>query len=147
MKTTGILVLGIVVVLCFGLLWTYNSQGKNISEPQDQQTMTSAIINTNHQIDLGTAVRLIRNNKPNLKISSSATPFKGGVFARSAFDKILGQPGVVGIRYYYAQNDNDAPTLVLVGVDSRGQDMVMGAIMERSLECPPWCGGGSALGN
>jgi hypothetical protein len=148
MKTTGILVLGIFVVLCFGLLWAYNGPGKNVTAPQDQQAMTNAINNANHQINLGDAIRLIRNRTSNLKASSLATPDKkGGFFARYAFEKILAQPGVVGIRYYYAQNDDGTPTVVLVGVDAKGQDMLTGAIMERSLDCPPWCQSGSVLGN
>jgi hypothetical protein len=145
MKTTGILVLGILVILCFGLLWAFNGPGNNIPAPQDQQTMTSAIINADHQIDLGTAIRLIRNHKANLTVSSALNATKGGFFARSAFDKILAQPGVAGIRYYYAQNDNGTPTLILVGVDAKGQEMQTGAIMERALLCPPFCGSASEL--
>ncbi len=139
MKTTGILILGILVVVCFGLLWAYNGTGKTTFESQIQQVMTNAVINTNHEIDLGTAIRLIRNHKVNFTVSSASTPIKGGFFSRSAFEKILAQPGAVGIRYYYAQNDNGTPTLVLVGVDANGEDMQAGIIMERSYPCPPLC--------
>jgi hypothetical protein len=131
MKTTGILVLGILVVLCFGLLWSLNSPAKSAQAPQDQR-LTG---NENHQVDLVTAVRFIKNHKSNLKAST----IKGGFFGRNAFDKILAQPGVVGIRYYYAQTDDGLPTLVLVGVDEKGQDMQTGLLMERALGCPPWC--------
>jgi len=149
MKTTGILVLGILVLLCFGLLWAFNGPGKNVPAPQDQQAMTSAIINTNHQIDLGTAIRIIRNHKANqtnnLATSSKASSIKGAFFARSAFDKILAQPGVVGIRYYYAQHDDGTPALVFVGVDAKGKDMVTGYLMEMGGGCPPFCDGPSPL--
>jgi hypothetical protein len=144
MKITGIFVLGILVILCFGLLWAYNGPGKNVSEPQDQQAVANAAINTNHQVDLGTAIRLIRNHKAKLPVSLVAQ-VKGGFFSRSAFDKILAQPGVAGIRYYYAQNNDGTPTVVLVGVDTKGQDIVTGALMEMSVLCPPFCGGGSEL--
>ena len=133
MKITGIFALGILVVICFGLLWAYSGPGKNVPVLQDQQAMTNAAINTNHQVDLGTAIRLIKNRKANLQASSSATQINGGFFARSAFEKILAQPGAVGIRYYYAQNDDGTPTLVLVGVDAKGQDMQTGAIMDRII--------------
>jgi hypothetical protein len=137
MKTTGVLVLSILVVLCFGLLWSFHGPAKSAPASQDRQ-LTG---NEDHQIDLVSAVRFIKNHKSNLKAPS----IKGGFFGRNAFDKILAQPGVVGIRYYYAQTDDGMPTLVLVGVDSRGQDIQTGVIMERALGCPPWCGGESQL--
>ncbi len=137
MKTTGIFVLGILVVLCFGLLWSFHGPAKSAPASQDQQ-LTG---NENHQVDLVTAVRLIKNKKSNLRASS----VKGGFFGRNAFDKILAQPGVIGIRYYYAQTDDGIPTIVLVGVDGKGQDIQTGLIMERALGCPPWCGVESEL--
>jgi hypothetical protein len=137
MKTTGILILSILVVLCFGLLWSLNGPAKSAPTSQDQQ-LTG---NENHQIDLVTALRFIKNHKSNLKAPS----IKGGFFGRNAFEKILAQPGVVGIRYYYAQMDDGTPTLVLVGVDSKGQDLQTGLIMERIIPCPPLCGEASEL--
>jgi|WetSurMetagenome_2_1015567.scaffolds.fasta_scaffold14981_2 hypothetical protein len=137
MKTTGIVVLGILVVLCFGLLWSFHNPAKSTPSSQDQQ-LTG---NENHQIDLVTAVRFIRNHKSNLKAPS----LKGGFFGRNAFEKILAQPGVIGIRYYYAQTDDGNPTLVLVGVDGKGQDIQTGLIMERALLCPPFCAAESEL--
>ncbi len=137
MKTTGTLVLGILVVLCFGLLWAFHGPAKSTPTSQGQQ-LTG---NENHQIDLVTAVRYIGNHKSNLKAPST----KGGFFGRNAFDKILAQTGVIGIRYYYAQTDEGNPTLVLVGVDAKGQDIQTGLIMERALPCPPWCDAVSEL--
>jgi len=139
MKTTGTLVLGILVVLCFGLLWAFHGPAKNAPTSQDQQ-LTG---NENHQVDLVTALRLVKNQRSNLKALPAS--IKGGLFARSAFDKILAQSGVVGIRYYYAQTDEGTPTLVLVGVDAKGQDIQTGLIMERALPCPPWCDAVSEL--
>jgi hypothetical protein len=137
MKIIRTLLLGILVVLCFGYLWSADGPAKSATSSQDQQ-LTG---NENHQVDLVTAVRFIKNHKLNLKAPS----IKGGFFGRNAFDKILAQPGVVGIRYYYAQTDDGQPTLVLVGVDGKGQDVVTGLIMERALPCPPWCDAPSEL--
>ena len=139
MKTTATLILGILVLLCFGLLWAFDGPAKNAPIAQTQQLSG----NEDHQVDLVTAVRLIKKHKSNLK--AVPADIKGGLFARSAFDKILAQPGVAGIRYYYAQKDDGNPTLVLVGVDAKGQDMQTGLIMERSIDCPPWCPGQSEL--
>jgi hypothetical protein len=133
MKTTATLLLGILVVLCFGVLWSLHNPAHSTPIVQDQQLTGKE----DHQVDLVTAVRLIKNHRSNLKALSASR--QGGLFARSAFDKILAQPGVVGIRYYYAQTDAGSPTLVLVGVDGKGQDIQTGLLMERALECPPWC--------
>jgi len=134
MKITGILIFVLLVLACTGMLWAFHAPGKSAISSQDQK-LTG---NENHQVDLVTAVRFIKNHKTNPKNSSMAK--HGGFFGRNAFDKILAQPGTVGIRYYYAQTDEGIPTLVLVGVDSKGQDIQTGFIMERSLDCPPWCG-------
>jgi hypothetical protein len=143
MKSTRTLILSILVLLCFGLLWAFHSPAKSAPASQDQQTLSSAQINADHQVDLVTALRFIKNRKSSS--ASSTSTVKGGFFARNAFERILAQPGVVGIRYYYAQTDEGTPTIVLVGVDAKGQDIQTGLIMERSLGCPPFCGVESEL--
>jgi hypothetical protein len=114
------------------LLWAFHGPAKSAPITQGQQ-LTG---NENHQVDLVTAVRFIKNHKSNLKAPS----VKGGFFGRNAFEKILAQVGCIGIRYYYAQNDAGEPVLVLVGVDGKGQDMQTGFIAEMSMPCPPFCG-------
>jgi hypothetical protein len=128
MKATGLFILSILVILCFGLLWALDSPANSTPAPQ----LTA---NEDHQVDLATALQLIKNHKS----SRAASAVKGGFFSRVAFEKILSQPGVIGIRYYYAQKNDGTPTLVLVGVDAKEQDMQSGLIMERSIDCPPWC--------
>jgi hypothetical protein len=144
MKIKGILVLSILVVLCFGLLWAYNGPGKNVSEPQDKnQAFVSAVQNASHQIDWATATNLIANTKglkTSLTANAKASKVTGGTFSRSAIDAIFAQPGVIGIQYYFAQNDDGTPTIILVGVNSQGKTMPA-VTMERALPCPPWCGG------
>jgi hypothetical protein len=36
-------------------------------------------------------------------------------------------------------------SLVMVGVDTDGNDMTSGTIMEEAYPCPPFCGTGDAL--
>ena len=43
---------------------------------------------------------------------------------RNIIDAILAQPGVVGIRFYNAYNEEGNKTLVYVGVDATGKDIV-----------------------
>ena len=95
----------------------------------------------NHVVTVDQAAKYIQNFKQN----SVATTIKGGYFERNIFDKILAQGGVVGIRYYYAAKDDGTPTIVLVGVDSTGSDMVQGIVGEWGLPCPPNCGSTNQL--
>jgi hypothetical protein len=103
-----------------------------------QQQITG---NENHTITLEQASKYIQN----FTFSPSAPTTKGGLFARSAFDKILSQPGCIGIRYYYAKKDDGTATIVLVGVDNAGNDMTMGPLSDESFPCPPFCGAPSQL--
>jgi hypothetical protein len=148
MKIKGVFVLSILVVLCFGFLMVFNVPAKSATEPQSQnQALVNALNTANHNIDWGTASTLIANKTITLRTgltANAATAAKaktvtGGVFARSAFDKILSQPGVIGIRYYYAQTADGTPTLVLAGVNSLGVTMTTGAVEDASYVCPPFC--------
>jgi hypothetical protein len=103
-----------------------------------QQQLTG---NENHLITLDQAVKYIQN----YTFSPAAPTIKGALFARSAFDKILSQPGCIGIRYYYAKKDDGTATIVLVGVDSNGNDLTVGPMAEDPFPCPPFCGSPSPL--
>jgi hypothetical protein len=103
----------------------------NISARQQQYTG-----NENHIVTLEQAVKYVENFK-----SFPTTPsIKGAYFGRNIFDKILGQAGCVGIRYYYAKADDGSSTLVIVGVDGGGNDMTGGILGELVFPCPPYCG-------
>jgi len=97
--------------------------------------------NENHVVPLDTAVHLVQN----FRAKPVAPPTKGGYFGRNIFEKILAQRGSVGIRYYYATKDDGTPTIVLVGVDSTGNDMVKGVVGEVGIPCPPYCSTSNAL--
>jgi hypothetical protein len=90
----------------------------------------------NHSITLDQAAKLVQNFKDFPRVPT----IKGGYFGRNIFDKILAQPGCIGVRYYYAQKDDGTPTLVLVGVDGSGNDITIGILGEYSFPCPPYCG-------
>lgn len=90
----------------------------------------------NHVVSLATAERYVNNFKNNPTIPN----IKGGLFNRNVFDAILGQPDCVAVRFYYAKEDNGSPTLVVVGVNSSGNDIENGIIAESILPCPPVCG-------
>jgi len=94
-----------------------------------------------HTIALDEACALTRNYR--MKAGKGAV--KGGFFGRAAIEQILAQENVAGIRYYYAREHNGRPVLILVGVDEFGKDLHEGFIAERSMPCPPYCGGFSPL--
>lgn len=70
---------------------------------------------------------------------------KAHFFGNVILSKILAQTGCVGLRMYYALDDNGDKQMIVVGVDSDGEDQFMKVIAERSWPCPPYCGGGSPL--
>jgi len=132
MKTTQTFILSILVVLCFGLLLALNGPAKSAPASQDQQFNGKE----NHQIDLVKALRLIKNHEMNAK----GQTLKGGFIGRDALQKVLAQQGCTGIRYYYAQNDDGTPTIVVFGVDAKGVDIQTGVLLDIIIPCPPFCG-------
>lgn len=91
----------------------------------------------NQQVDLAGAVRSAKYYRSSLQ---SPVP-RGGFFNRDAVERILAQPRCVGVRYYYAPNDDGIPVFILVGVDGKGQDLQTGSIAAVVRPCPPFCGG------
>lgn len=49
---------------------------------------------------------------------------KGYVIGNHVIEQILAQPGCCGIKFYNAYNESGVKTLVYVGVDQEGQDIV-----------------------
>jgi hypothetical protein len=52
---------------------------------------------------------------------------------------ILAQNDCVGIRFYYAVDENGSKNLVCVGVDQNENDLIDGLIADRFNSCPPKC--------
>jgi hypothetical protein len=102
---------------------------------------TQTGLNNNHFISLATAERYVINYVTN----RTAPQINGGLFDRDAFDAILRQPDCEGIRYYYAKKDDGSPTIVVVGVNSAGNDIETGIIAEEISPCPPFCGSPGTL--
>ncbi len=63
-------------------------------------------------------------------------------FDREALDRILLQVGCEKVRIYFGMDVNDMVKLLLVGVNTRDEDMISSAdpvIMENGIRCPPTC--------
>jgi hypothetical protein len=65
------------------------------------------------------------------------------VFGEDLINSILNQEGCLGIRFYFAHDDDDKLDLVMVGVGADGNDIDDGIYGNRSTPCPPICNGGS----
>ena len=89
-----------------------------------------------HEISVMDASALTRNYRE----KAGKNAIKGGFFGGAAVQQLLEQEGVVGLRYYYAQERDGRPVLVIVGVDQYGNDLVDGFLLERGIPCPPFCG-------
>jgi ABC-type dipeptide/oligopeptide/nickel transport system permease subunit len=61
-------------------------------------------------------------------------------FGKEIVDKILAQPGCVGVRMYYGKHANGKPGVLIIGVDKYGKDMVTGVLAGPTMVCPPYCG-------
>lgn len=67
-------------------------------------------------------VRSYKNANPDATI--------GYTVGRNIIDSILAQPGCVGLRFYNAINEMGQTTLVYIGVDAHGNDMVKKVIVD-----------------
>lgn len=69
-----------------------------------------------------------------------------GVFmGKEKIKAILDQSECKGIRFYFAKNERNDNTLVIVGADADQNDMVDGLIADRMNPCPTICGNSNSL--
>lgn len=70
---------------------------------------------------------------------------KAHFFGKIILKDILNQEGCVGIRVYYAIDDNGVQQMIMVGADAHENDLFEGIVAEVSKPCPPYCPNGSPL--
>lgn len=83
----------------------------------------------------------------NFRDAGNQDKTKAHFFGRDILMRILEQDNCMGLRIYYALDDNRNPQLVILGADGDEKDQVHGVIAERSFPCPNWCDTTSALYN
>ncbi len=66
-------------------------------------------------------------------------------FGKDIIQRILNQPDCMGIRIYYALDENGKKQLIIVGANAEENDIYNGIIAERSYICPPYCSSGNPL--
>jgi len=97
--------------------------------------------NEDHDISLSEASQLTASYRNSVAQGS----IKAGFFGKSAIQEILEQEKCVGIRIYYALEEDDTPTFVVVGVEENEDDLIGGKIAETPRPCPPHCGSANDL--
>ncbi len=101
------------------------------------------------RIDLTTARQWAQNYR-----SAYPNDIRSYSFGRDILDQILSQPGCTGIRVYMAVTPQNERTLLIAGVNSKGETMLPSSptvvpgensILEFSFPCPPYCPPGADL--
>lgn len=98
-------------------------------------------------LPLETATQWIRNYR-----DGNPDQLQAHFFGNEIIKQLLAEEGCVGIRIYYALDENGQRQLLLVGTDSKGEDLLPAPggrtdeggniIADYSLPCPSYCGSG-----
>ncbi|OON68756.1 hypothetical protein [Hymenobacter sp. CRA2] len=75
---------------------------------------------------------------------ANLNPVKCGFMGKDIINQLLDQPGAMGLRIYFALNEAQQMTVVLVGATNEGQDM-LDLIADRAEPCPSNCPSDSPL--
>jgi hypothetical protein len=70
---------------------------------------------------------------------------KAHMFPRDVFEALLKDPKVKGIRLYHGKSKQGEASVIAVGVDENGDDLLDGDIFDRGFPCPPFCTGSNLL--
>lgn len=97
--------------------------------------------NENHDFPLDTASQWTANYRNSVPAGTTIAHY----FGKTAIQEIFAQEGCVGMRIYYALDQNGNKQLIIVGVNAAGNDLYTGLIAERSLVCPQDCSSANPL--
>ena len=94
-----------------------------------------------HKIPLAEAAAMTKRHRDN-----SPAAEKAHMFPREVFEALLKNPKVSGIRLYHGRGQDGKGSMIAVGVDSDGNDILdAGEIYDRGYPCPPFCTGAGGL--
>ncbi|MCE9601438.1 MAG: hypothetical protein K8S21_04380 [Gemmatimonadetes bacterium] len=94
-----------------------------------------------HRISLKEASELARRHRQD----GAHRAGDSGAFNGKPVMELLSQPGCVGLRIYRGRAAGGESSLILVGVDAKGNDMTEGVVLDGHFPCPPYCGDDNAL--
>ncbi|MBC5992669.1 hypothetical protein [Pontibacter cellulosilyticus] len=95
-------------------------------------------------IDRAEAAKWTANYRSRANTETNGASVKAHFYGREILQKLLDQPGCMGIRMYYARDGKGQKQLVLVGADAEGNDME-DLVVDSSKVCPPDCSTGGDL--
>ena len=75
--------------------------------------------NIGEQISHELAAKMVKNH-----YDKNSDESKSYVIGKTIIDQILAQPGCVAVRFFDAINENGIKTLVYVGIDSNGKNLL-----------------------
>ncbi len=125
-----------IFIALISLLFVYPSIDRPIGA---EQSLYSG--HEDHNITLQEGIELTKA----YRVSSRGDVILASYFGKDALSSVLAQPGCVGMRMYYGKHKDGSPTLVIVGVDHKGNDMTKGLICQKIIPCPPSCPPASEL--
>ncbi|MCF8428821.1 MAG: hypothetical protein K9G64_01705 [Bacteroidia bacterium] len=96
-----------------------------------------------HDISLQDAADLTKNYRDQFAVGVNY--IKGEYFGKTALQSLLNQSNCVGARMYYGLKADQTQCLVIVGVDSDGNDLTECEIMENGFLCPSHCSSSNVL--
>jgi hypothetical protein len=108
---------------------------------EQQKTYTAEV---GKQIGYEEGAKMVKRN-----FDQSPDDAMAHFMGRNIIEGILAQPGCVGIRTFHGLNELGIRQIVLVGVDSKGQNILeykvedqkhKGIVAEGAKVCPPYCG-------
>lgn len=97
--------------------------------------------NEPHDITLAEASAMTANFRNTIPVGQTIAH----CFGKQAIMDILNQEGCKGIRIYYALDSAGVKHLVVVGVNTSGNDLFDGKLAERSIRCPQDCSAANPL--
>jgi hypothetical protein len=90
--------------------------------------------NEEHGITLSAAAAMTKNYRDVMPTGAIISHY----FGKAAIQDILDQDNCVGLRLYYGLDDG-IQQIIVVGVNSAGNDLYEGLLAERSVKCPYEC--------
>jgi hypothetical protein len=88
-----------------------------------------------HDITLAQASGWTKNYRDTISVTETIAHY----FGKQAIQAILNQEDCVGLRLYYALDNDSNKQIIVVGVDEDNNDLYNGLLAERSLKCPQDC--------
>jgi hypothetical protein len=94
-----------------------------------------------HDIPLSTAAEWTANYRASAGSNATIAHF----FGKDAVKALLEQQNAVGMRLYYALDGDGNKQMIITAVDSDGNDLYEGDLLEMSLPCPENCSAANPL--